>query len=129
MNSPAPFLSPSEAARQLAVSPKALRLYEQRGLVTPACTGVGWRVYGAGEMARAADVVALRVLGLSLAQITRVLAGEPTSLEGALASHQTALESQLPKFAAFGPALQMPYLPFSSDLGLSQPFGCYHLAT
>lgn len=33
MNSPAPFLSPSEAARQLGVSPKALRLYEQRGLV------------------------------------------------------------------------------------------------
>lgn len=36
MNSPAPFLSPSEAARQLGVSPKALRLYEQRGLVAAA---------------------------------------------------------------------------------------------
>lgn len=35
MNSAAPFLSPSEAARRLGASAKALRLYEQRGLITP----------------------------------------------------------------------------------------------
>ncbi|WP_410954166.1 MerR family transcriptional regulator, partial [Pseudomonas aeruginosa] len=34
MNAPAArFLSPSEAARQLGISAKALRLYEERGLV------------------------------------------------------------------------------------------------
>ncbi len=99
MNSPAPFLSPSEAARQLGVSPKALRLYEQRGLVAPARTGTGWRAYGPGEMARAAEVVALRALGLSLAQIARVLAGDPVGLEAALATHQTALEGQLRQLA------------------------------
>jgi len=95
VNPPAPFLSPSEAARQLGVSPKALCLYEQRGLVAPIRTGVGWRAYGPGEMARAAKVVALRALGLSLAQIARVLAGNPASLETALAAHQAALEGQL----------------------------------
>ncbi len=99
MDSPAPFLSPSEAARQLGVSPKALRLYEQRGLVAPVCTGAGWRAYGPGEMARAAEVVALRALGLSLAQIARVLEGDPTGLEAALATHQTALEGQLLQLA------------------------------
>lgn len=99
MNSPAPFLSPSEAAGQLGVSPKALRLYEQRGLVTPVRTTVGWRAYGPGEMARAAEVVALRALGLSLAQIARVLEGDPASLETALAAHQTALENQLHRLA------------------------------
>ena len=99
MNSPAPFLSPSEAARKLGVSPKALRLYERRGLVAPVRTGAGWRAYGAGEMARAAEVVALRALGLSLAQIARVLAGDPESLETALAAHQAALEGQLRQLA------------------------------
>jgi len=99
VNSPVPFLSPSEAARQLGVSPKALRLYEQRVLVAPARTGAGRRAYGPGEMARAAEVVALRALGLSLAQIARVLAGDPAGLEAALATHQTALEGQLRQLA------------------------------
>ena len=48
------FLNPSEAARRLGVSAKALRLYEQRGLLVPARTAAGWRSYGPAEMARAA---------------------------------------------------------------------------
>ena len=99
MNSPAPFLSPSEAARQLGVSPKALRLYEQLGLMAPVRTGAGWRAYGPGEMARATEVVALRALGLSLAQIAHVLAGDPIDLGTTLAAHQAALESQLCQLA------------------------------
>ena len=99
MNSPTPFLSLSEAARQLGASPKALRLYEQRGLVAPIRTGAGWRAYGPGEMVRAAEVVALRALGLSLAQIARVLEGDPANLETALAAHQAALEGQLRQLA------------------------------
>jgi MerR family regulatory protein len=35
VSSSAQFLNPSEAARRLGVSAKALRLYEQRGLITP----------------------------------------------------------------------------------------------
>lgn len=95
MSSSARFLNPSQAARRLGVSAKALRLYEQRGLVTPARTAAGWRAYGPGEMARAGEIVALRALGLSLAQVARVLAGDPQGLEPALASHQAALEAQL----------------------------------
>lgn len=37
------FLNPSEAARRLGISIKALRLYEQRGLITPKRTAAGWR--------------------------------------------------------------------------------------
>ncbi|MDO9431881.1 MAG: MerR family transcriptional regulator [Phenylobacterium sp.] len=95
MSSSARFLNPSQAARRLGVSAKALRLYEQRGLVTPARTAAGWRAYGPDEMARAGEIVALRALGLSLAQVARVLAGDPQGLEPALASHQAALEAQL----------------------------------
>ncbi len=90
----AQFLNLSEAARRLGVSPKALRLYEQRGLVVPGRTVAGWRAYGPDEMARAGEIVALRALGLSLAEVARVLAGEPQDLEPALAAHQAALEGQ-----------------------------------
>ena len=95
MNSSAQFLSPSEAARRLGVSVKALRLYEQRGLIAPARTAAGWRAYGPDEMARVAEIVALRELGLNLSQVARVLGGDSESLEPALAAHQTALEGRV----------------------------------
>ena len=99
MSSSARFLNPSEAAEQLGVSAKALRLYERRGLVAPVRTAAGWRAYGPDEMARAAEIVALRALGLSLAQVARVLTGAPQSLEPALAAHQTTLEGQIRQLA------------------------------
>lgn len=89
------FLSPADAARRLGVSVKALRLYEQRGLLSPGRTTSGWRAYGPNEMARAADIVSLRTLGLSLAQIARVLGGDPADLDAALAAHQLDLEARL----------------------------------
>jgi DNA-binding transcriptional MerR regulator len=95
VSSSSQFLSPSAAAQRLGVSAKALRLYEQRGLVAPSRTPAGWRAYGPDEMARAAEIVALRALGLSLAQIARVLGDNPQGLEPALAAHQAALEGQI----------------------------------
>jgi DNA-binding transcriptional MerR regulator len=95
VNSSAQFLNPSEAARRLGVSAKALRLYEQRGLITPSRTAAGWRAYGPDEMARVAGIAALRKLGLSLSQIARVLKGDAESLEPALALHQAALEGRV----------------------------------
>lgn len=89
------LLNPSEAARRLGISTKALRLYEQRGLITPIRSAAGWRAYGADEMTRAADIVAFRALGFSLAQVGRVLKGDLQVLEPALAAHQTVLERQL----------------------------------
>lgn len=95
MNSSAQFLNPAEAARRLGVSVKALRLYEQRGLIAPARTAAGWRAYGPNEMARVAEIAALRELGLSLSQVARVLGGDPESLEPALAAHQAVLEGRV----------------------------------
>jgi DNA-binding transcriptional MerR regulator len=46
-------------------------------------------------MARAAEIAALRALGLSLAQVARVLGGNPQDLEPALAAHQERLEEQV----------------------------------
>jgi DNA-binding transcriptional MerR regulator len=95
----AEFLNPSEAARRLGVSAKALRLYEQRGLVDPVRTAAGWRVYGPNELAQAAEIAALRALGLSLAQVAQVLGGDAKSLEPALASHQSTLEDRIRQLA------------------------------
>ena len=95
MRSSNQFLNPSEAALRLGVSVKALRLYEQRGLLTPVRTAAGWRAYGPAEMSRAAEIAALRGLGLSLAQVARVLKGDVRGLEPVLSSHQAALEGRI----------------------------------
>ena len=99
MSSPVQFLNPAQAARRLGVSAKALRLYEARGLIAPVRTAAGWRAYGPDEMARVAEIAALRELGLSLAQVARVLEGDSESLEPALATHQAALESRVHQLA------------------------------
>ncbi|TIM28804.1 MAG: MerR family transcriptional regulator [Mesorhizobium sp.] len=95
MNSSAQSLNASEAAGRLGVSAKALRLYEQRGLIAPIRTAAGWRAYGPVEMSRAAEIAALRALGFSLAQVARVLEGDSRGMEPALAAHQAVLESRL----------------------------------
>jgi DNA-binding transcriptional MerR regulator len=89
------FLNPSEAAKRLGVSAKALRLYEQRGLIAPIRTAAGWRTYGPVEMARATEIVALRTLGLSLSQVANVLKGDASSLEPALSAHKSMLETRV----------------------------------
>ena len=89
------FLKASEAAQRFGVSLKALRLYEERGLVSPGRTAAGWRAYSPDDLARTGEIVALRALGFSLAQVERVLSGVSDGLEPALAAHQARLESDL----------------------------------
>jgi DNA-binding transcriptional MerR regulator len=99
MDSSAPFLNASEAAGRLGVSAKALRLYEQRGLIAPIRSAAGWRAYGPDEMRRAGEIAALRALGFSLAQVARLLKGDSRGLEPALGAHQAALEERLLQLA------------------------------
>ena len=99
MSSSAQFLNPSAAAQRLGVSAKALRLYEQRGLVTPRRTAAGWRAYGPDEIARVAEIIALRALGFSISQIARVLGDDPQGLEPALAAHEATLEGRIRQLA------------------------------
>ena len=95
MSASAGYLSPSEAARRLGISVKALRLYEQRGLIAPLRTAAGWRVYGPGEIARAGEIADLRRLGLGLAEIGTALAGDGSGLAPVLAAHQSILETRI----------------------------------
>ena len=94
MNPSRRSFTPAQASAALGVSAKALRLYEQHGLLNPDRTRTGWRAYDAGVMARAAEIVALRSLGLSLAQVARVLEGGPRDLDIGLAVHEARLSEQ-----------------------------------
>ena len=87
-------LSASQAAARLGVSVKALRLCEQSGLLAPNRTSAGWRSYGPKEMIRAGQIATLRRLGLSLAEVGRVLEGDPSALECALAAQEARLRDQ-----------------------------------
>lgn len=93
-------LNASGAAHELGISPKALRLYEQKGLISPRRSAAGYRIYCAADMAAAAQVVSLRALGLSLAQIADVFEGDARSLGHALAAHELDLDDRLQKLAA-----------------------------
>jgi DNA-binding transcriptional MerR regulator len=77
-------LSPAETARLLGLSIKALRVYEERGLVTPLRTGANWRVYGPEQIARLHQIVALKRLGLPLAKIGTLLGGRKEALDQVL---------------------------------------------
>ncbi|WP_309999347.1 MerR family transcriptional regulator [Caulobacter segnis] len=116
-------LSPSEAARQLGISAKALRIYEERGLLRPTRTATGWRAYGPDEMRRAAEIVALRSLGFSLKQVDRVVSGVADGLEPALGALRTRLESErdqlsrrLEKISALRRALARGEAPTLPDI-------------
>ncbi|WP_117193620.1 MerR family transcriptional regulator [Rhizobium terrae] len=100
MTSSAPYINASEAAERLGISQKALRLYEQRGLLIPVRTAAGWRTYGPTEMDCATEIAALRALGLSLGQVARVLKGDPQGLAPALADHQKRLEEGVRQLSA-----------------------------
>nr|WP_210270382.1 MerR family transcriptional regulator [Ensifer oleiphilus] len=87
-------MTATEAAKRLGVSVKALRFYEQQGLIKPVRTSAGWRTYGPEQMRRAGEIAALRSLGLPLAQIHRVLDGGARELAPTLAAQQGLLQAR-----------------------------------
>ena len=65
------------AAAQLGVSERALRYYQQLGLIRPACTPGGLRRYCAEDIARVTRIRELQdLLGLNLDEIAIVLSRE-----------------------------------------------------
>jgi DNA-binding transcriptional MerR regulator len=65
------------AAAQAGVSERALRYYQQLGLITPCCTPGGLRRYSEADLARVARIRQLQtLLGLNLDEIAVVLRNE-----------------------------------------------------
>ncbi|MCC6786432.1 MAG: MerR family transcriptional regulator [Hyphomonadaceae bacterium] len=78
-------------AKRFGVSVKALRVYEDAGLLKPARTVAGWRIYRQPEIERLSAILALKQLGLPLKRIGELLRGSG-DLAAALALQEAALE-------------------------------------
>lgn len=85
------LLSAAECADRLGLTVRALRVYEDRGLIAPRRTEKNWRLYGGAEIARLTEILALKRLGLSLTRITILLAGAAPDLGQTLTIQQSAL--------------------------------------
>ena len=78
MNEAAPeWLTAAECASRTGLTVRALRVYENYGLIAPRRSPAGWRRYGAEELLKLNEIGLLKVLGLTLKQI-RDLARRPS---------------------------------------------------
>ncbi|SKC82593.1 DNA-binding transcriptional regulator, MerR family [Krasilnikoviella flava] len=75
-----------ELARLAGVSARALRHYEDRGLLVPGRTGGGYREYADTDVARVAQITAMISAGLNTATVGRYLGCARTG------EHGTSLE-------------------------------------
>lgn len=87
-------MSIGEFAKRSRLSPKALRLYGELGLLPPARVDEdsGYRYYAPSQLADARLISTLRQLELPLAEIKSILALTPESAAQRVAAHWDALE-------------------------------------
>ena len=89
-------MSIGEFARRSRLSPKALRLYDELGLLEPARVDgdSGYRYYSASQFDRARLIAALRQLQIPLAEIKSIVALEPEAAAARITEHWHAIETQ-----------------------------------
>jgi DNA-binding transcriptional MerR regulator len=93
-------LSIGQFGRLCQLSRKALRLYDDRGLLSPARTdpGSGYRYYAREQVVTARRIRLLRLMAMPLDAIAAVLAawdGDPTAAQRLLQQHLQGLEKQV----------------------------------
>ena len=88
-------VSIGEFARRSRLSVKALRLYDERGVLVPARVdeASGYRYYDAAQLGAARLVAMLRQLGLPLATIKELLVCDPVDIAEQIAAHWREVES------------------------------------
>jgi DNA-binding transcriptional MerR regulator len=90
-----PLLSIGELARRTGLPVRTIRFWSDAGVLPPATrTQSGRRLYDAACADRVELVATLRELGLGLADVRRVLAGQASIAEVA-AAHRDALDAQI----------------------------------
>lgn len=77
-------MTAAECARRTGLTVRALRVYERVGLLKPARSPNGWRLYGPAEIERLNIVTALKGFGLTLAQIRKAFNASPPALAAVL---------------------------------------------
>jgi DNA-binding transcriptional MerR regulator len=92
----------SQASRQCRLTPRAIRLYEDQGLVCARRTLTGARLYGSAEIERLEFIALARRAGLSIADIRLLVetgerdgkAARATAMAELCRARLTMLESQ-----------------------------------
>jgi DNA-binding transcriptional MerR regulator len=89
-------MSISEFARRSRLSPKALRLYDEMGLLPPARVdaATGYRSYGTDQIEQARLIAGLRQLGIPLAEIKVVIDLEPKLAADRIADYWSGVETE-----------------------------------
>jgi MerR family transcriptional regulator, thiopeptide resistance regulator len=83
-----------EFAELAGVTVKALHYYDRLGLLTPARTSAGYRVYAPSDLERLEQIVALRFLGIPLKQMGVLLRRGVGSLESTFRQQREILDDQ-----------------------------------
>jgi MerR family transcriptional regulator, repressor of the yfmOP operon len=102
-SSKAELLTIRDAAVRLDVTPRTLKYYEERGLVTPTRSEGRYRLYSEQDLDKFARILRLRSLGFSLQGITEILKrpldsvseGRTAYSQASLREIETALAQQL----------------------------------
>jgi DNA-binding transcriptional MerR regulator len=84
------LLTVRDAAERLGVTPRTLKYYEERGLVSPTRSEGRYRLYDEEDLKRFARILRLRSLGFSLQGITEMLKRPLEPVEG---GHRFSTES------------------------------------
>jgi DNA-binding transcriptional MerR regulator len=103
---PAQTFTIGELAREFELTTRAMRFYEDKGLLAPERTGPGGRqrVYGARDRTRLALTLRAKRLGLSLSEVKDILdmydsprdtVAQLEKFLGVLGEHRAQLERQL----------------------------------
>ena len=89
-------MSIGEFARYSRLSPKALRLYDELGLLEPSRVDEdsGYRYYSASQLERARLIAAFRQLQIPLAEIKSIVDLEPDAAAARITEHWNAIETQ-----------------------------------
>jgi DNA-binding transcriptional MerR regulator len=78
---PSQWLTAADCASRTGLTVRALRVYEESGLIAPRRSAGGWRQYGPHDLVKLNTITLLKTAGLSLEQIREVTcssATEPT---------------------------------------------------
>ena len=72
-------LTTGDLARAAGLTTKAVRLYDERGLLHPARTSEGWRLFDRTQVDRARLIALLRSLGAPLGVVAELLDADDAS--------------------------------------------------
>ena len=100
----------AEAAKAVGCTQRAIKFYEEKGLLTPVARREnGYRDYSAEDISRLHEIQAYRKLGIGLADIRRLLSGDaPALLREILERKRAEADAQQQEIAALEAYLSRP---------------------